>query len=116
MNEINNTDAWDMTQALIPNNPEPLKHYSVDIVEEWETSRGVGFSGTIFAPSGVEFGFENMGDGGCNKYLAYDEKARPAFDEFRRVSKEAYPNHPEPEDMAVMWLEVRDLMISAENK
>lgn len=109
------TDTWDMIQGLIPTNPDALKEYRMEIVDEWQTSRGVGFSGTVFGPTGAEFDFENLGDGGCNKYICHTEADRACFNNFKVFAKQAYPNAVEPEDMAVMWLEVRDLMTAEEN-
>ena len=59
----------------------------------------------------VEFGFENDGNGGCNMYHAFYPESELLLTTFKERSRTCYPTMPEPEDIAVLWLEIRENQI-----
>lgn len=98
-----------MVSAMTPVHPEPLKSFTITILDEWESDGGVGWNGEVFAPSGISFAVENDGMGERNRYLAHNAEAEALFAVFRIAAQVAFPNSDEPEDYACLWLEVRDL-------
>lgn len=105
MNE--ESETIDLHEAYQPVSTSAFDDWSIQIVDEWETSRGIGFSADVFEKGNHVFSLENTGDGGCNRYLTGG--AREPFRRFESLSKEQYPAALEPVDTAVMWLEIRDL-------
>ena len=91
-----------------PITPPDFFKYNVEITHEWETSRGCGFTGDVIYGNDSVFSFENLGDGGCNKYLAFDERSKKALDEFFKLCKENYPQHSDSADYALIYLELRN--------
>jgi hypothetical protein len=94
---------------MYPQDTEVLLPFSITIDEEWATENGVGWTATIESPSGASFSVENEGNGGCNKYLTFDDASKALFLIFQQASKQAYPKALEPEDLACLWLEVREI-------
>lgn len=95
-----------------PTNPEHLKKYVLDITDEWETSRGAGWVGLVHANGEPSFAVENLGDGGCNNYLYPDDASRALYKEFVSDAEKAFADDPliiEKTDVAILWLEIRDL-------
>lgn len=90
-----------------PISPKSLDSYTVDITDEWETSQGCGFTGDLLLNGRHIASFENNGDGGCNRYLPVSG-GREDFRAFCSLTKEQFPNRAEPEDYALIYLELRD--------
>lgn len=99
----------DIVPPYKPTDPEILAEYSIEITDEWETSAGVGFTGQVTREGERCFGFENLGNGGCNTYLCRSAGEAEAYEIFKVKVKEAYPDAFEPDDTALIYLEVRDL-------
>lgn len=97
----------DIIEAYQPSDPAAFESYRVEITNEWETSRGIGFTGDVFLLDNHVFSFENLGDGGCNKYLSVVDPA--TLRAFHDLATSQYPGIPEPSDHAVMYIEVRDM-------
>ena len=106
---MNNELANAMVSSLTPDDPEALSQFTIDILDEWESDGGIGWSAEISAPSGISFAVENDGMGERNRYLAHDAQAQALFIVFQQASQKAFPTSDEPEDYACLWLEVRDL-------
>jgi hypothetical protein len=111
MSENNNTvesvdeEEFELLNIFRPTEPEKLAGYSVEITSEWETSSGIGATADVYLNEEHIFSFEVDDRGGCNKYLASDEVQRAHLSQFRKLVKELYPKTPEPEDLAVSWIE-----------
>lgn len=103
-------DAQEEMVTLVidqPVDPEALSHYTVDITDEWETSNGCGFTGDLFVSGRQIASFENLGNGGCNRYLPVSG-GREDLRDFIALTKEQFPHRLEPEDYALIYLELRD--------
>lgn len=94
----------EVADSLYPEVPEVLDRFSLDITDEW--NEGAGFSADILCGE-VQFSAENEGNGQRNRYFAHTEKGKALFREFSECSRTAYPHSSEPEDLAVLWLEIR---------
>lgn len=100
--------AETMASWLVPKDAKVLAPFRINIVDEWETDGGVGWSADITTPSGSSFSVENDGMGGINKYMYYDNASKVALVLFGEASNKAYPDNEEAMDMACLWLEVRE--------
>lgn len=101
--------AHAIADSLYPENPEALSPFRIYIDDEWETSGGVGWVGTVENQNGASFTVENAGNGGCNKYLTFDDASKAFFAIFQQASRTAYPKALEPEDLACLWLEIGNI-------
>lgn len=110
MSDNNEALATAIADSLYPQNQKVLEPFSIVIEDEWETDNGVGWVGSVISASGATFNVENEGNGGCNKYLTFDDASKAFFAVFQQASREAYPVAVEPEDLACLWLEVRTLI------
>lgn len=104
-------DEFNISQALYPEKPEELDKFEIEITDEWDN--GAGFSADI-THGMVQFSAENDGKGKRNRYFAHTEKGKELFNEFRERSQRAFPNSAEPEDLAILWLEIRSVIDSHE--
>lgn len=101
-------DINELLQIVEPLNPSAFTDYTVEITDEWETSKGCGFTGDVLRQGHAVFSFENNGDGGANKYLYHDQHSRDDFHLFTSLCEENFPKHFEAVDYALIYLEVRD--------
>lgn len=97
-----------IAEFLYPENPDVLDKFHLDITDQWND--GAGFSADVWLEES-QFSVENEGEGEANKYLALDDASIEAFREFQRCAKQAYPTAEEPEDLAVLWLEIKDIKV-----
>ena len=105
------TEINDPITFATPDKPELLIAFSVEITDEWQVEdAGVGFSAIVYGYNGASFAVENDGNGGCNRYLTFDTHGESLLDAFSEASKGAYTRPVlEPLDIALLWLELRDL-------
>lgn len=109
--EIDESDALAeaLADSMIPTNPKALEPFVISIENEWITSNGIGWVASVISPSGASFNVENDGNGGCNRYLTFDDASKALYSIFQKASREAYPKASEPEDLACLWLEIREI-------
>lgn len=105
----NDSLAEAMADSMLPTNPKALEPFTISIEDEWETSNGVGWTASVSSPSGATFTVENDGNGGCNRYLTFDDASKALWGIFQTASREAYPKAAEPEDLSCLWLEIREI-------
>lgn len=105
MEDNNINDFADLLDQ--PLDPVALIPYTVQITDEWETSDGCGFTGDLFFGDVQIASFENLGDGGCNKYLPVSGE-RERYRDFIRQCEAQFPDKSEPADYVLIYLELRD--------
>lgn len=90
-------------------NDPTLLSYGVFNMEELATSRGVAWTAVI-TRNGKKVGtVENMGDGGCNKYLFIDQVERDLFFTTALLTYSGVEHFEgEEEDILCAWLDIRD--------
>ncbi len=99
----------DLYGAVLPDDPSLFdEEWAMEIIEEWLNDDGVAFTAAI-SHGDTAFIVENRGDGGCNLYAYADEESEALYKLFVELSAKAYPGRLEPEDLAVIWLEIRSL-------
>jgi len=104
-------DVVDEMKWYTPTRPELLKDYSFIVTSEMEHSGGICWAGQVILDGVIQFGVENRGDGGSNRYK-HDRSTvseRIAFAEFKRLAEECYPEHIEPMDSLIAYLDIRQL-------
>lgn len=102
-------EPFQLDGMFVPTDPDALKDYSVEVIDEWVTTNGVGASIDVHHKGEFVFAFEVCPNGGCNTYYAKDDKGKEHLEKFRALSRTLYPNVSEPEDLAVSWIEFRDI-------
>jgi hypothetical protein len=96
----------DLLVGYEPLDPAAFEPYRVEVTQEWETSRGIGFTGDVFLNDTHVFSFENDGNGGCNKYLPVGDSS--VLRSFQDIAQSQY-DVSDPSDHAVMYIEIRDM-------
>jgi hypothetical protein len=106
------TENNDPVSASLPDKPELLLTFSVEITDEWQVEdAGVGFSAIVYGDNGASFAVENDGNGGCNRYLTFDTHGEDLLEAFTEASEGAYTRQVlEPLDLALLWIELRELI------
>lgn len=102
-------ESFQLDDMFVPNDPDALKDYSTEVIDEWVTTSGVGASIDVYYQGEFVFAFEVSSNGGCNSYYANDDKGKEHLEQFRALARTLYPNVSEPEDLAVSWIEFRDI-------
>lgn len=89
-------------------NDPTLLSYSLKSMEELATSRGVAWTAVITRNSEKVGTVENMGDGGCNKYLFIDKIERDLFFTTAQLIYGGIEHFEgEEEDILAAWLDIK---------
>ena len=103
------TEPFQLDDMFVPADPDALKDYSIEVIDEWVTTNGVGASIDVHYKGEFAFAFEVCPNGGCNTYYANDDNGKAQLQKFRDLARFLYPDRSEPEDLAVSWIEFRDI-------